>query len=70
MTIFLSSFRKYMKWKFTIVYIIIMSILSIILSFVLKHEIYGKDLSLVSQTDYTIAIYLISVFMWVLGIPF
>jgi ABC-type transport system involved in multi-copper enzyme maturation permease subunit len=47
-----------------------MSIVSIVLGFVLKYEIYEKQLSTQTQLSSTIGIYYILIFMWVLGIPF
>ncbi|MDF2699023.1 MAG: family transporter protein [Haloplasmataceae bacterium] len=70
MTLFINSFQKLMKWYFTIIYISIMSIVSIVLGFVLKYEIYEKQLSTQTQLSSTIGIYYILIFMWVLGIPF
>ncbi|QVK18636.1 ABC transporter permease [Mycoplasmatota bacterium] len=70
MTIFINTFRSLLKWKSTLIFIVIMSILPIILGFVLKNEIYGKDMAFQSQLDFTIGIYYILVFMWGLGIPF
>lgn len=70
MRVFIITFRNLLRWKSTLIFIFIMSILPIILGFVLKSEIYGKGMSFQSQIDFTVGIYYILVFMWVLGIPF
>lgn len=70
MTLFIKTFRDLLKWKSLTISLIIMAILPTILGFVLKYEIYGRGLSYKSQLDFTVGIYYILVFMWVLGIPF
>jgi len=47
-----------------------MSIASIVVGFVLKQEIFGKEMAPQIQQSFTIGIFYILIFMWVLGIPF
>lgn len=70
MVVFINNFRNLLNWKSTLIYIVVMSILPTIIGSVLKSEIYDGSMSMASQIDFTIGIYYILVFMWVLGIPF
>ncbi len=70
MVILINNFRNLLNWKSTLIYIFVISIVPTIIGFVLKSEIYDGSMSISSQTDFTIGIYYILVFMWVLGIPF
>ncbi len=70
MVIIVNTFRNLLKWKNTLLYLIVISILPVIIGFVLKYEVYDDNLSFTQQFDTTMGIYHIVVFMWILGIPF
>ena len=70
MVLIVNTFRNLLKWKSTLIYLVIVSIVPTILSFVLRYEIYKDTNTLTNQLNTTVGIYYIVVFMWVLGIPF
>lgn len=70
MALFINTFRNLMRWKGTLIYLIIISIVPTILGFVFKYEIYRDTNPLLSQINQTMGIYYIIQFMWVLGVPF
>ncbi len=70
MAVFITTFRNLLKLKSTVIFIIIMSILPVVISFIIKSQLYSGKMSFESQLDFTVGIYYILIFMWVLGIPF
>lgn len=69
MVLLIHTFKSLLKWKSTLIYLLIISIVPIILGFVLR-EMYQNSSSMLSQVNQTIGIYNIEVFMWILGVPF
>lgn len=70
MVLIINTFRNLLKWKNTLIYLVIISIVPTILSFVLRYEVYKDTNTLTNQLNTTVGIYYIVVFMWVLGIPY
>src|SRR5690554_4138911 len=70
MVLFINTFRNLLKWKSTLIYLLIISIVPTIIGFILKYEIYKNTSSMLGQINQTMGIYYIEVFMWVLGVPF